>query len=546
MLRLHKNEYQFEHSDLVKSLSINDNLLKYYDELKNDDELKLKISQFCDVNPKNIMLTAGGISAIECLFRNLLSSENKLIAVKPTYSAIKRHAHKLGVSIEWVDINYDKTCKTNIFNVGHGDSVYICNPNNPNGTLWDVNDLANFCQKNNENNVIIDEVYIDFAQSEIKSMSQFVNKLNNLYVIRSFSKAYGLAGVRLGYIISSACNINKLSKNYESMHVTDIAKMYGIAIMDSLDFYNQKIKECIQKKAIISDKLRELNIHHIDSHTNFIMVYIDNDHKNSLINCLKENGILVRDMWEDYKIDKFIRINIPDVIEPMMNIFTRFKMQKNKPPLEILFTNTSYMCELIDLLKNATDILNHHNIPYWISDGTLLGYARNRKILKWDYDVDFSMLKRDEYQLLCISEDLEKNRLCLIKNRFNVYWQIRPKKYVTEPIEDFYKSDNYKNTPTIDIFIYEIEENYPNRLINTDERFRIENKQEEDAYVYMEYNLEDIFPTFKSTLNSISVNIPKEYNSILITSLGEDYQDNVVIKKNDKIYEYNICHEYSL
>jgi hypothetical protein len=455
-----------------------------------------------------------------------------LVATVPTYSAVERHVKNAGSSMKQINIYYDQYCDTTVFGrVEQNHVFYICNPNNPTGTLWSTNDIVKFCEKY-PNLVIVDEVYIDFA--DIESIIPWTSKLKNLIVIRSFSKAYGLAGLRLGYVVSNMYTILYLKTKYEHMHVTDIAKHYGIAVMNSLSHYKNNIDILTKNKQKISDKLKELGIFHINTRTNFMMIYVNDT--DSVIDYLNDWGFIVRNMFKDYSIDRFIRINIPPSVDRLLTCFESQESEyfTKSIPLESFYTPLIYMMRLTNLLERAMSVLNANNIPYWISDGTLLGYGRNKSIIKWDIDVDISILESEEYQLLAIQDELESMGLCLIKNRFGVYWQIRNINEVMQPLDIFYKSKEYKECPNIDIFMYRVD---GDKLINTDSRFVYNNPNiGKDAMVYMIYGLKDIFPTIKSKINNISVNIPRYTDRILTKSIG-DYHNDIRIDRG-KIHKY--------
>ena len=318
------------------------------------------------------------------------------------------------------------------------------------------------------------------------------------------------------------------------MHVTDIAKHYGIAVMNSLSHYKNNIDILTKNKQKISDKLKELGIFHINTRTNFMMIYVNDT--DSVIDYLNDWGFIVRNMFKDYSIDRFIRINIPPSVDRLLTCFESQESEyfTKSIPLESFYTPLIYMMRLTNLLERAMSVLNANNIPYWISDGTLLGYGRNKSIIKWDIDVDISILESEEYQLLAIQDELESMGLCLIKNRFGVYWQIRNINEVMQPLDIFYKSKEYKECPNIDIFMYRVD---GDKLINTDSRFVYNNPNiGKDAMVYMIYGLKDIFPTIKSKINNISVNIPRYTDRILTKSIG-DYHNDIRIDRG-KIHKY--------
>lgn len=228
MLKLDKNEYNFQHHPiLVSTLSkIDFDNITYYDTQISNQDIVLKLSKILSCKPENILLTAGGIGGIELLFNVYL--KKSLTTTSPTYSAIRRHVIKNNAQFIEINTYLDKQCDTSIFPPDNETVIYICNPNNPTGMIWSVNDIKNYAM-NTPNIIIVDEVYIDFA--EIETCINLIN-LENVIIVRSFSKSYGLAGVRFGYLLAHPNVIKHLEKYYEPLHVTNMAKIFAYQIME--------------------------------------------------------------------------------------------------------------------------------------------------------------------------------------------------------------------------------------------------------------------------------------------------------------------------
>lgn len=529
MLRLHKNEYQFEHPP--GAYNINQSDLINYDQNTNLYEYKLThlISQHENIYPDQIMFTSGGLGGIEFIVSHLLDNKtNTIHFTTPTYSSFENYVkHKYSDRYVSKQIYFDKTTTPFIFDIKPNDVVYICNPNNPTGTVWDNNDIIKFMALNPDVKIILDEVYIDYAN--FKSMTFNTPIYKNLYIIKSFSKSYGLAGIRLGYIVSDKSNIMHIKTLYNTHHVTDLARAHGIRVYENIEYYRKQIYIHNNVRSYLCHTLSEHKIINVECQTNFILIYIG-ENINKLIDIWEKENIYVRNMLV-YGFSGWIRITVPQV--PFIDkILTNKHLIDTKPPLEWHFQNVYRMKELVQLTQVAIKILNDNKIPYWISDGTLLGYVRNKEILKWDDDVDLSMLETDIPLLLELESSFADVGLLLCKNRFGVYWQIR--KQINVPIEEYYKSPEYKEDPNIDIFIYRTKDDI---LINTDERFTVDPNRKQDALAYMNMTYDDVFPLKKSHINNICVNIPQRSKKIIDTSVpGHD--EFIRIKQGESFLEY--------
>jgi histidinol-phosphate aminotransferase len=154
--------------------------------------------------------------------------------------------------------------------------VYICNPNNPTGTVNDVNELRSFAEEASKKTMVfIDEAYTEYAQ--LPSLADMAIKNKNIIVAKTFSKIYGLAGARIGYAIAHPDIINQLG-NYQpwpdsAASVVSIAA--ASATLDDKNFVEQCRINAIKAREICYNTFDKLKLPYIPSQTNFILFNID-------------------------------------------------------------------------------------------------------------------------------------------------------------------------------------------------------------------------------------------------------------------------------
>lgn len=528
MSRLHKNEYQFEHSPEVLGLNVTGSDLVNYDEKTSflEAELCKLIGKEDLIASDQIMFTSGGLGAIEYIVPYLVQG-NTIHSITPTYSSFESCAKQF--KYKFTQIHFDKTCSPFLFEPVSGDVVYICNPNNPTGTKWDPKEIVEFADSHPNVTILVDEVYIDYSTTD--SVTKHANSYKNIYIIKSFSKSYGLAGIRLGYLISDANNIQAIKKLYNPHHVTDFARKFGLAVYQSLGYYKKQIILNNQNRTLLCNILDEMDITNIDCDTNFILMYIG-PQVDTFIERLTEGDTYVRNMLV-YGFPGWIRCTVPRKIKRLSNLIqNNIELIDKNIPLEFMYQDAYRMHKLLKLTTLVSQILNKFNIPYWISDGTLLGYVRDKSILKWDDDVDFSMMESDIYKLTKLEHEFAKVGLLLCKNRFGVYWQIRSQ--INLSIEEYYKSPQYKEDPNIDIFIYYIKDG---KMVNTDDRFQVNKTRKPDALTYMDMMCCDVFPITRGYLNNIPVNIP-QYPTLIIKNSIPNYDTTIRVKHRQSFLEY--------
>ena len=171
--------------------------------------------------------------------------------------------------------------------------VFICNPNNPTGTMVGSSELEDFCVSTSKQTcVFVDEAYYDYSILDgYPTMIKLVKKGHNIIVSRTFSKIYGLAGVRIGYIISNPeriANIKKCTMAGTNMLATHAA----MAAYDETDFFEYSLNKNKEALNYFYGLFEELNLEYRESHTNFVF-FKTGVHIDKFGEYMKERGILV-------------------------------------------------------------------------------------------------------------------------------------------------------------------------------------------------------------------------------------------------------------
>jgi histidinol-phosphate aminotransferase len=197
-------------SDIVsKAVSMTD--LRYYpsEELEKFYE---ELSRYLNMNKKNIAVSNGSDQIIESLLSTLGKRANVTI-LEPTFSYFINRCKLHDISIESIPLNeMDNSIPLSSFmnSARKSNIVYICSPNNPTGNQFDKEIMLNIIESLNDKLIIVDEAYVEFGNY---SLSRFVTKYDNLVILRTMSKAFGLAGARIGYLISQE-NLAEIFKTH--------------------------------------------------------------------------------------------------------------------------------------------------------------------------------------------------------------------------------------------------------------------------------------------------------------------------------------------
>src|SRR3989338_2424146 len=288
---------------------INSNSLATYPEY---NELRKKLAEYCNVNTDEILPTNATDEAIKTVIETYAEKgKDEIIIPTPTFAMFKFYAQLNEAVLKEVLYNDDLSFPTNkvLDSINKKTKIVILvNPNNPTGTSIKDEDIIKIIEKAKKNYalVFIDEAYWQFYG---KTSIPLIKKYDNLIVTQTFSKAFGLAGLRLGYIISNKENIKNIAKALSPYSVNNAAIKCGMAALEDLPYVNNYAKEVSESKKIIYGELESLRIKYFRSDANFVLLSLG---KNSGYFCkkLKEEGILVRDRSTDKLLDGCVRITI--------------------------------------------------------------------------------------------------------------------------------------------------------------------------------------------------------------------------------------------
>lgn len=255
--------------------------------------LSEKEGAFCD----NIICGNGASEIIYTLGKTLQPKKTLIIA--PTFSEYEQALANSEIIYYYLKEDNDFSVNRDILDIiKNVNMAFICNPNNPTGQSVDRKLISEILAVAKENNVFlaVDECFIDFAVGNNSLVSE-INNYKNLFVIKAFTKIYSMAGVRLGYGISSNKELLiNMEKNMCPWNVSAIAQLLGVEVLKEEDFIDETRKYISQERQYLVDNLSRLNIKVYNSEANFLLLKSDID----LYNRLLIYNILIR-KCDDFK-----------------------------------------------------------------------------------------------------------------------------------------------------------------------------------------------------------------------------------------------------
>ena len=238
------------------------------------DNLEKTLAKKLGVDPVSVIVTGGSTEGLKISGITFAANGGEIIAAKPTFLAMMQYAEMWGANINWVPV--DKNLGYDLPEIEKRISsktkmVFICNPNNPTSTLLPADTLKDFCSSVSKKTIVFsDEAYYDYIEiPNYPSMIELVKKEENVVVSKTFSKVYGMAGMRIGYLIAKPELAQIIRRNIVAM--SNIFAIEGAkeALKDD-DFYNFSLQKNAEAKKIIYRTLDHLDLHYIKSHANFV------------------------------------------------------------------------------------------------------------------------------------------------------------------------------------------------------------------------------------------------------------------------------------
>ena len=321
VIRLNANENPYGPTKGVLNEIKNSDLSIYPDSFQR--KLRSSLVDYTGMNFSELVAGAGSDELIDLLFRSFVNIGDSIIDCDPTFGMYSFGAKIIGAKIESVprtttwDVNVEGilsrvTPKTKM--------IFLASPNNPKGNLLNEKDLLEILKT--KIIVVVDETYFEFAGV---SLAKYIRQYQNLVILRSFSKWAGIAGLRIGYMISNSQIIENIIKIKQPYNINVAAEIAAINILSNPVWALDKVKVILKDKIKFEDELNQIKgLKLFPSRGNFVLIeFLDFD-SNEVYNELASNGIFVR-KFSDSKLHKMLRFSIgtTDQMEKLISILKK-------------------------------------------------------------------------------------------------------------------------------------------------------------------------------------------------------------------------------
>lgn len=225
------------------------------------------------LTPDHVLVTIGSTEGLK-IAALTYTIGGEIVTADPTFEAMLYYAEHFGAHVVRVPVNENLVIDFDALDrriSSNTNLVFLCNPNNPTGTIVSADDFRSFCEATARRTMLFsDEAYADYiTEPNYPSMVELVKKDFNVIVSRTFSKVYGLAGLRVGYLLARPDIIERLRER-QVERITVLSAYAAMAALQEPEFYQfslQKNREALQ---IIYSTLEELGLRYVPSHANFV------------------------------------------------------------------------------------------------------------------------------------------------------------------------------------------------------------------------------------------------------------------------------------
>lgn len=270
----------------------------------NCTELKEIISNKFNVSTENIGVSSGSDEMIDILSKVFIDHGDEIVMSDVTFIRYNDTTKIMGgkpVVVPLKDWKYDLESMLNAI-TDKTKLIWLCNPNNPTGTIFSDSELSSFLERVPRDIVVVyDEAYSEYAESDDypKNSLKYLDEYDNLIVMKTFSKAYGLAALRVGYSFASSAIIESIDRVRGPFNVNSLAQSAAIAALKDEEFLNKVHRLNSEGKHYIYGEFKKMGVEYVPSEANHIFFTV-NRNSNEIFVEMQKLGVIIRPILEDW------------------------------------------------------------------------------------------------------------------------------------------------------------------------------------------------------------------------------------------------------
>ncbi|TYQ15059.1 UNVERIFIED_CONTAM: histidinol-phosphate aminotransferase [Acetivibrio alkalicellulosi] len=274
--------------------------------------LRKELASYWNVNYKEIVVGTGSDQLIQVIINVFVEKGDKVICPCPSFGMYKINTIiGGGTPVEILlkrenDFAYDIDEFIDVTKKEKAKVVFLCTPNNPTGGLISIEDIEKIATECKDTVIVVDEAYAEFSKETAVSL---IYKYDNVVILRTFSKAYGLAGIRCGYSISCIEMAEEIRKVKPPYNISSLSQYIAKLVFEERKLIDDQIDYLIEQREYLVKELKTINdVHVFPSKANYILINIPDAQK--VHETLMEKGILVRSFGKAPVLGDCIRISV--------------------------------------------------------------------------------------------------------------------------------------------------------------------------------------------------------------------------------------------
>ena len=280
--------------------------------------LRNKLSKIYNVKIDNVILGSGSEGIMSAIIRTFLNDNDEIIGSENSFIGFRVLANASGRKINWVKTNnfhYDLDEISNKIN-SNTKIIYLANPDNPTGTYFNKMNFERFIEKVPERVlVILDEAYFEYAKHVNDYPDSMLYRFDNVITLRTFSKSYGLAGLRVGYGIAHRYLISNLLKVKLPFEPSSPAQLAALESLDDSEHLKKSIEINLAGIKYLTNKFDLIGIKYIPTAANFITLVFNSGRKADVfVKFMLKNGIILRHL-KGFGLKNCVRITVGTMSE---------------------------------------------------------------------------------------------------------------------------------------------------------------------------------------------------------------------------------------
>ncbi|MEM4312308.1 MAG: histidinol-phosphate transaminase [Nitrososphaerales archaeon] len=289
-----------ELSSLIKDIKVN-----HYPDTTYIS-LKRALAEYNECEVEEIVVTNGADEALDIIAKSYIDCEDSVVISSPTYGMFRIVVELLGGRI--IEVNRLEDFEDDFDSLLEKEAklFFLCSPNNPTGNSCRYEGVLKLLEKGKR--IVIDEAYYEFS---LKSFKELIKDYENLIIVRTLSKAFALAGARVGYILANKKIVEHLNKVRPPNSLSVISLALAEIALKNADTMRESVKEIIEEREICYSELKNIkNIEPYKSEANFILFKILNGKAKYIHEKLMERGLVLRNFEHNNLLSNFLRFTV--------------------------------------------------------------------------------------------------------------------------------------------------------------------------------------------------------------------------------------------